>query len=215
MAQPIALGPEGGLLSLRGRRGLDLGQLEREQIEFPVAGAGQLAQLGDAPVELAHPLIRGAQPVAQRLLAGADVGVEQLQLGGGEHQLAVLVLAVERQQAAAELLQVGLGGGAAAHVGAGPAVGPHPPGEHDLLGARGQALGARQFRREVEDTLDVGLRRAGADDVAPRLAAEQQVQGVREQRLAGAGLAREHVEPGGQAQLGALHQQQVLDAQLV
>ena len=36
---------------------------------------------------------------------------------------------------------------------------------------------------------------------------------MREDRLAGAGLAGEHVEPGREAQLGALDQQEVLDAQ--
>ena len=194
VAQPVALGAQGGLLGLGGRRGLDLLELEGEQVQLAVAGAGQLAQLGGAALELAHSLIGGAQPLAQRLLVGAAVGVEQLELGGGEHQLAVLVLAVERQQPAAELLQVGLGGGAPAHVGAGATVGPHPAGQHDLLGVGGQALGARQLRRQGEHPLDVGLGGAGPHDPAPRPAAEQQVQGVRQQRLAGAGLAGEHVQ---------------------
>ena len=46
-------------------------------------------------------------------------------------------------------------------------------------------------------------------------AAEQQVERVREHRLAGAGLAGEHVQPGRQAQLRALDQQEVLDVQLL
>ena len=127
----------------------------------------------------------------------------------------MLVLAVERHQSGTQLLQVGDRRRAAAHVRARAPVRPHAPREHDLLGAVREAVGAGQRRRQREHALDVPLLGAGADDPAPRAAAQQQVERVREQRLAGPGLAREHVEARGEPQLGALHQQQVLDAQFV
>ena len=74
---------------------------------------------------------------------------------------------------------------------------------------------SRSARREVERTLDVRLGCARPDDARARLAAEQQVERMRQHRLAGARLAGEHVEPGREAQLGPLDQQEVLDAQLV
>ena len=82
----------------------------------------------------------GARTSARRRRLLAAVGVEQLQLGGGQRQLAMLVLAVEREQRAAELLQIGLGGGAAADVGARAPVGPHPSRQHELLGALGDPV---------------------------------------------------------------------------
>ncbi len=144
--------------------------------------------------------------------------VEDLQLGRRERQLAVLVLAVEGQQHARDLAQVGDGGRAAVEVGAGAPVGAHTPGEHELLG-----VGAEQLRERiaqalvgsVEDTLDVCLARARPHDPARRAAAQQQIERVGEHRLAGPGLAGEDVQPRSEAQLSTLDQQQVLDAQLL
>ena len=129
----------------------------------------------------------------------------------------MLVLAVEREQRAAELAQVGRRGAAAAEVGARAALGADAAGEHELLGVLGQPVAERVAQRvgQREHALDVGLRRAGAHDPGARLAAEQQVERVREHGLARAGLAGEHVQAGPEAQLGPLDQQEVLDAQLV
>jgi hypothetical protein len=49
----------------------------------------------------------------------------------------------------------------------------------------------------------------------PRAAPEEQIERVREHRLAGSGLAGEHVQPGRQPQLRLLDQQEILDAQLL
>ena len=138
------------------------------------------------------------------------------QLRAGERQPAVLVLAVEREQRLGQLAQVGDRRRAAVDERARAPVGADPAGEHDLLGVGGQALAelAAQLVGQLEDALDVGLRRARADDAGLRAPAEQQVQRVREHGLARAGLARQHVEPGREAQLGPLDQQEVLDAQL-
>jgi len=86
----------------------------------------------------------------------------------------------------------------------GSTIGQQPLGE----------LGAKRVG-QVEDTLDVGLARAGTDYSSTRATSEQQVERVGEHRLAGARLAREHVQPGRQPQLRALDQQEVLDVQLL
>jgi hypothetical protein len=85
----------------------------------------------------------------------------------------VLVLAVEREQPAAQLAQVPDRRGPTAGVRAGAAVGPHAPGEHDLLGARWNQREIAEAVRQREDALHVRLGGAAADDPAPRASAEQ------------------------------------------
>ena len=129
----------------------------------------------------------------------------------------MLVLAVEGEQRAAELAQVGDGRRAPVEVGARAPVGADAAREHQLLGVGAQALAEllAQAVRAGRRPLDVGLAGAGANDPRPRAPAQQQVERVGEHRLAGAGLAGEHVQPGRQPQLGLLDQQQVLDAKLL
>ena len=165
--------------------------------------------------------VRGAVVVAQLEVLGAGEAVEDLGLRRGEGQLAMLVLAVEGEQARAERLQVGGRGGAPGDERARPARGADPAAEHHLLGTLGQALGelgqlgvGEQAVGQLEDSLDPGLLGAGADDLRPRPAAEQQVERVGEHRLAGPGLAGDRVQALAEAQLGPLDQQQVLDSQL-
>ena len=165
--------------------------------------------------------MRLAVVLAQRQVLGAGETVEDLQLGRGDRQLAVLVLAEEGEQAPAEQLQVGGGRGAAGDEGAGPTAFRDPPPQHDLLGPLGQPFGQlshlrllQQPRRQVEDPLDPGLLGPGSNDLRPRLAAHQQVERVRQHRLAGPGLAGDRVQPLPQPQFGPLDQQQVLDSQL-
>src|SRR5262249_28647473 len=68
--------------------------------------------------------------------------------------------------------------------------------------------------RKLEDPFDVRLGRAGPDDLRTGLAAHQQVERVREDSLARAGLAGDRVQAWSQPELGALDQQQVLDPEL-
>ncbi len=145
--------------------GVDLRELVLEQVELALARGGELAQgvqlRGEAP-GLGERLRAGAQ--AQRVIGTAE-RVEDLQLGAGEGQLAVLVLAVEGDQARAELAQLRDGGGAAVEIGARAPVGADAAGEDDLLGAVGEPLGELGGQRvgQVEDALDIGLGSAGAD----------------------------------------------------
>ena len=103
-------------------------------------------------------------------------------------------------------------------------VGPvrhHAAAEHQLRLVERDALRElRQLRiggeagRRLEHALDVCLLRAGAHDAAARLAAQQQVERLRQHRLPGAGLARDRVQPAVEGELRALDQEQVPDAQL-
>ena len=118
----------------------------------------------------------------------------------------MLVLAVEGDQQGAQLAQVGQGQRAAVQIRARAPVGPDPSGERDrpgsiavaLLGRSArEALGERRRRgsgSELEDPLDVGLGGAWAHDRRPGAPAEQEVEGMGEHGLAGAGLPREHVQ---------------------
>ena len=154
------------------------------------------------------------------LIAGE--AVERLELGAGEGQLAVLVLAVEGEQPGAERLQVGAPRRErpATNALVRPLAETRRPSD-ELRAPLGEPLrDLRQLRvveqalGKLEDPLDVGLVRAGPDDLRPRLPAHQQVEGVREDRLARAGLAGDRVQARAEAQLGALDQQQVLDSEL-
>ena len=216
VAQPLAFGRELGLLGLARGRGVDLADLPLEQVELAVAGARPLAQGRQlrAQVALARMDLR-VRRAALRLLGPAEA-VEDLELRGGERELAVLVLAVEREQGTAHVAQVPRRGAAAVQVRARAPFGAHATREHQLVGVRREPV-AELLAEPVgqrERALHVRLRRPGAHDARPRLAPEQQVERVREHGLAGPGLAREHVEPGRQAQLGPLDEQEVLDTQL-
>ena len=221
MAQAPALGLE--LLGLRrvGLGRVDLGELELQQVEIALAHPLAGAELGQLAVEALDLRVGGAVGVATLELCAAREAVEDLELRRGEHQAPVLVLAVEGQEPSAERLQVGGRRRATADEGAGSSRGADPPSEHDLLGAVGQALGDRgelrvvqEARRQREDALHPCLRGARTDDLRASLAAEEQVERVREHGLPGPGLAGDRVQPGAEAQLGALDQEQVLDPQL-
>ena len=131
----------------------------------------------------------------------------------------MLVLGVEAQQRAPDRAQVRHRRGAAVDQRPCAPVGADPAGEHHLALLLAVAQQLRelsvefppQLRGDLEDALDVGLLGAGPHDPRPRASAEEQVERVREHRLAGAGLARQHVQPPGQAQLGLLDQQEILD----
>ena len=127
----------------------------------------------------------------------------------------MLVLAVERDQRLGELAQIADRRRAPVDERPRAPVGADPPREHDLLGVGGQPLAelAAQRLGQLEDPFDVRLGGARPHDAGLRATAEQQVERMGEHRLAGAGLPRQHVQPGRQPQLGPLDEQEVLDAQ--
>jgi hypothetical protein len=216
VAQALARPAQLDRLGLRGIGRLDLLQLEGEQVELALAGPGAFAQLGQGRLELADPRVDRREVGPARQVRRAAEAVEDLELRGGQRQLAVLVLAVERQQRDRHLAQVADRRRTPAQVGARAPLGAHAPGEDDLLGVGRQALAqlAAQRRRQLEHPFHVGLSRPGAHDAGARAAAQEEVERVREHRLARARLAGEHVEARGEAQLGPFDEEEVLDAQL-
>ena len=173
VAQAPALRLELGLLGRVGRDLLDLGELVAVEVEVALARAVALAQLGQLGAELRALAMRLAIALAQRQVLGAGESVEDVDLGRGDRQPAVLVLAVEGEQAAAEQLQVGRRGRATGDEGAGPPRGRRDAAaEDDLPGPRRQPFGElgqlgllQQPRGQVEDPLDPGLLGAGPDDL--------------------------------------------------
>jgi len=153
---------------------------------------------------------------------GAGERIQDLELGGSEHQPAVLVLAVEREQPRAERLEVCGVRRTALDEGAGPTAGANAASNDDLLRSIRQPLRelaqlgvVEHPRRNRERALDVCLRGARPDDLRPRPPAQQEVQRVGEDRLPRARLAGDRIEARLEAELGPLDQQQVLDSQLV
>ena len=159
-----ALGLQLALLLLARRRAVDLRELPLEQVQLAVARAGALAQLLQPRGKRPLAAIGRAVGLAARRLLGPREPVQDLQLGRGQRELAVLVLAVEREQRGARVPQVGRRGAAAAQVRARPPLGAHPPRQHELLRVLGQPVPERRAHlvRQREHPLDVGLRGARA-----------------------------------------------------
>ena len=219
--QALPLWSELRLLGRIGVRGLDLLQLEAQDVEIALAGALPLpdpSQLALDPKHLGVRLPIGAAPL-QVLLAGE--AVQRLELRARQRQLAVLVLPVEGEQPRAQGLQLGRRGRAAREKRARSPARRDAPPDGDLgralrqpLRDLGQLRIAEQPLGNLEHPLHVGLGRARPDDVRARLAAHQQVEGVGQDRLARSRLARDRVQPRPESQLGALDQEQVLDPEL-
>jgi len=66
---------------------------------------------------------------------------------------------------------------------------------------------------EFEAGVDAGLFLAGADQAGVRPHAEDEAQRIEQDRLAGAGLAGEHAEAGGERQVERLDQDDVADGE--
>ena len=221
MAEALPLGSELGLLGGIRLRGLDLLELVAEDVEVALPSALALADRLQLPLQPDHLGVGVAVAAAAIEVLLPGEAVEGLELGAGEGQLAVLVLAVEGEQAAADRLQLRRRGHPALDEGAGAPGGRDPAPENELLGVLRQPRGdlgqlgvVEHPLGQLEHPLDVGLLGARPDDLRPRLAAHDQVERVGEDRLPGSGLAGDRVQPRAEAELGALDQQQVLDPKL-
>ncbi len=199
--------------------GLDLVDLVTEQIDaaghlaLVTAQAGQLAAHG---AQVAH---QAGDLVAQR--PQPAVAVQQVDVLADAHQRQVLGLAVDVDQALADLFQ-GLDRD-------GPTVDPAhiAPFEADLAAqkqdARLVALQAVFSQQRADDRLDLGVEQegtldgrpigAGTDNVGLTPPAQQQADGVDDDRLAGAGLAGQDVETGAEFEIELVDDGQIVNSQ--
>src|SRR6202035_1399520 len=111
-----------------------------EQVELALARACELPNVLEPRLYRPGLLIPPrALPQAHRLLGSAQI-VEDLQLGGREHELAVLVLSVEGEQPAADVPQDGDGGRAPVQVGARAPIRADAPRQDELVGVGAEQL---------------------------------------------------------------------------
>ena len=138
--------------------------------------------------------------------------VQHVELEGRPREAALLELTRHGDRLFRRRRNVLSRGRAPPGVGAGSTVLEDAPREHETA----LALGAQLLERlvlPVELRLDVGLAAGGPDHrgVGPR--AEQQADRLRENRLAGAGLAGDRVQARREVELGLPDEDEVLDAQ--
>ena len=212
---------------------LELGAVELVLLEPHEVGAlGALAivaaEVGDLRVDAGELVPRRAH--LERALGIAGERVEDLAVARGVDQALVLVLPGQIDQPRAQLGQAPGGGERAVDVGAALAAALDDPADHDL-GAGGDVVGivrgerqpgggqdrdhaAAQIRRHLDDGLDRGLGGAGARDVGRGATAAQEVHRLDDERLAGAGLAGEHAEPGAELDRDVRQDGEVGDSQV-
>ena len=209
---PLSLGAEPLLLAgLHGLGVLD----ERAQLGEPSLGQrrvrGQLLVPATRCLQLAPG--RSSCGAAGELLLAAEA-VEHLELVRRPRQPPLLELARHRDQTLDGGGDVLPRGRTAPGVGARPAVGEDAPRDDErVLVLRSQLAELLELRREIELRLDVGLLAGRADVRVVALRAEEEAERLREDRLAGAGLARDRVQAGRELELGFADEDEVFDAE--
>src|SRR5690606_16920659 len=200
---------QGGQLRLQrlllvgsGGHAVDLVDLERQRVEATRALALGLAQGLEPALDLGQALERGAV-ARQRLLGlGRQQPVELAALRRRRLQLLGGVLPEHHRQAADALGELG-------------------HGDQLAVDARGVTAAARQAARRRLDRggLQGGLHQRGlaaaADHAHVGATAGQQLQGVDDDRLAGARLAGQDVQAGGELELEPVDDREVLQFQRV
>ena len=227
VGEAAALGLEGLVLAGLERGLVDFLDLEVEEVAAALGVAGARLKGGEAGGGVAPGAV-GLAVAVELLLVGA-VAVEEAELVGGREEVGVLVLGVEVDKVATELAELGEGGAAAVDVAAGGAGGEDLAANDDGLGVGGiggvvagvaQAGGVEPGAdflggglAGAVGGLDAGAVGAGAEDVGGGALAEEELEGAKEDALAGAGLAGDGGEAGSELDLEALDDGVVLDAQ--
>ena len=144
--QQLLLGPQTFVLVGGGLHGVDLVDLELQQVDLSGAGAVVAAELAQATVDR-----RDLGPGLDQCAAvRAGEAVERVALGPRLGERLLCVLSVHLEQRSAELGQACGGGQLARDVRAGPALGGHDPTQHPFLVTDG------------EESLDDGLGGTGS-----------------------------------------------------
>ena len=173
----------------------------RRQLLVPAAGGLELAPR------------RPRRGAAGELLLAAEA-VEHLELVRRPREAALLELARHRDDALDGGGDVLPCGRASPRVGARAAVGEDAAGDEERVLVLGPQLGELlELLREVELRLDVRLLAGGPDVRVVALRAEQEAERLGEDRLPGAGLSRDRVQPGRELELGLADEDEVLDAE--
>ena len=137
-------------------------------------------------------------------------------MAAGVEQAAVVLLAVQLDQRVGERPQRLGGHPAVVDPGLPPAVGARRAAQDQLVRAGQPGLGQQRRRRvavgQHELRRHLALGGAGAH-LAAAAPAEHEAEAVEQDRLAGAGLAGQHVQARPEAQLGRLDQHHVADRQ--
>ncbi len=209
---PCLLHAQGLLLARREAGLLDLGRLELEHLA---------PALGLAPVS-AEALERGLgrAQVAEELgqgpaVVGAREVVEQIHVGRGVEQALRLVLAVNHGQAGGEVAQKAHGDERAVHGGAALAARLELAANDHLVSVRAQPAlfeqGGRAFH--LEHGLDGGALFARPDQLRRGPVAQEQTEGVDQDRLSGPGFARQERQAGAELDLERRNEGDVVDPQ--
>ena len=161
----------------------------------------------------------GAGRCAAGRLAVADERVEHVQLVRGAGEPALLELSRHGDQPLADRREVLTRRAPAPGIRARATVGEDPAREHEpvlvlglQLGERVEAVLVEQPVGQLQLRLDIGLASLGADERGVALPAEEQAHRLREDRLAGAGLAGDRVQAGCELELRRADEHEVLDA---
>ena len=157
---------------------------------------------------------RVAFAIRREFVIEVCVAIENLAMALGAEQRMLLVLSVDLHQRRADFAEALHRGEFAVdrHARASAALGDHPA--HDQLAARAVAFARGQFRHrslalELEQSLDDCFLLAGANHIGRRARAEQQSERAQDDRFAGAGLARKHVEAGAELEMSFLDDREV------
>jgi hypothetical protein len=217
VAKPLPFGEQDSLgVWIQAVRVLD----ERLQLGEPRLDGGGVSDELVAPTSRRRQLApRGRERGAAAKLLVAGERVEHVELIGGPREPPLLELTGHADEELGRPGHVLASRRATPGVGPRPAVGEDPAGEDDARLAlrpqlrERQALLVEEPVRHVEFGLHVGLVGSGSDRLGIALRAEEEPDCLREDRLAGAGLAGDRVQAGRELELGLADQDQVLDTQ--
>ena len=217
MLEPPALHPQLLFLPRPQPRGVELRDLEPQQIlaldPIPLRRPRAL-ELGSGGAVLREQV---AHAVAQ--LVGIREPIQEVELPGRLEQALVLVLAVDLHQMVAEPLEQTHRHRRVVDEGAMPAGPRELPANHELpLVESEPSFVEHGLNRAAGPDFEQGLHgsglRIGADDIGLGAGTADQEDRVEQHRLAGAGLAGEHVEPGSEGRRHGVDHGEVADSNL-
>ena len=218
MAQPLPLAGERLGLARLDRRSINAGDQLLELVAAPLGRVGVGPRALQRRLRLTQLRPGGGHPCAR--LAGAGRRVQQFELRLGAGQPPCLVLRRHLQQPLAQRLEIVASTAAPPHHRPAASRRGDPPRHHQrrlVLGPqrnnRLRQAGFEEPVRHRELGLDIGLLCVWPDHAGRRWRARQQPDRLCQHRLAGAGLAGEHVQAAGQLELGVLDQGEVVDLQ--